>query len=653
MAGKGGIRRIIELALDAASARRMRDEAQKALDEGTNPRKAQANLSRAEAAFERLKGAAIKIGAALAAAFALDKIRQFGVSAVQAAVEAEAGWSRLGSTLRGVGVDMEAERGRIEAAANGIKDSTRFDDDEVVGGLQRMVSLTGDYQGSLARLQLVADLAADQQISFSDASEQVAKVMNGGTRELKQYGLDALGAEAGLAALGDRLSGRAAADAQTFGGQLAKLNVGWGDFTKEVGFAIIAGSESSSIMGTLRGVLSALTGVVARNREGIAAFVSSGINVAVFAAELLVNGLRFLAQTLTGKLLGAIGMAVGAWAGLVDGMALAIDARVKWNELTGDSVEAAHFRAESERLHARADELHRLADAYKAASQEQFHWLSLRGGEAGGSGQGGGAGATTPTPPPLRRPAQDGGPSGGRSGGTQAPARERERTPSMDLPAFGPGPDVVTASITDGLADAQPAVLNFFDKVADGSFAAADALTEAFGGAFENMRTEGLTIGNFFEGFFQSIGKAASGALADYAKKKSTENFLKAAESVADGLRALANPLTAGTAPMYFGAAAKFAAVGALWGAAFGAAGSIGASLSGGGGGGHGGVSRAGRAAADGAEKRGPEVHVYVDGIDPNNARHQDLVASTMTGVVARHGADWQNARITVHPRRG
>jgi hypothetical protein len=669
MPGGKGIRRVIELALDAVSAKRMRDQAQRALDEGTDPRRAQRNLSAAEGAMERLRGAALKIGAAFAAAFALDKIRAFGAASVRAAMEAEQGWARLGATLRSAGVDLEQQRARIEAAAQGIVAGSVFDDDAVVAGLERMTSLTGDYEGSLARLGLVSNLAADQQISFEEASERVAKIMNGGTRELKAYGLEALGAERGLAVLDERLGGRAAAQAATFSGQLQILNRDWGEFQEAVGNAMIAGTQGTTVMGTLRGVLATLTGAVQNNQEGFAAFVRNGINLTVGALEHLVNGFRFLGAALSGAIMNQIGRFVGAWSRIVDAFALAVEARAAWNRLTGDTAEARQFEAQGMALRVRAEQLRGVAEAYRDGARAvlDFERISLRGGGAGAAAR---SAAPAPgRPAPRLSPRAGSGGGGGRAGATPETAvlealsgkeltggrgmKGAEPTGTVQPNAFGP--QVIIRDLEElGFAiDATKSRTDqFLEGFAVASQDAAESMTDAFGTAFATLWQEGATVSDAFQGFFQAIGQAATGALADYASKKSKENFLKSAESIADGIRAMSNPLTAPLAGGFFSAAAKYAAVGAAWGAAFGVAGGAGGAIGGGGGRSHGGYRDTGRQTVDDAKRKGPEVHIYqyVDGVDPHNPRHADRVYATYGKAKERFGDD---ARVTVHQLSG
>jgi hypothetical protein len=55
--------------------------------------------------------------------------------------------------------------------------------------LKNIVTKTNDAKGAYASMSLVTDLAATKHISLSQASDVVAKIMNGNTRIMKQYGI--------------------------------------------------------------------------------------------------------------------------------------------------------------------------------------------------------------------------------------------------------------------------------------------------------------------------------------------------------------------------------------------------------------------------------------------------------------------------------
>jgi TP901 family phage tail tape measure protein len=165
----------------------------------------------------------------------------------------------------------------------------------------------------------------------------------------------------------------------------------------------------------------------------------------------------------------------------------------------------------------------------------------------------------------------------------------------------------------------------------------ADALSNAF-----EKFTEVLLVGtrrgaDAFEQLGRGMLAAMLSPLAQYTMFKAKENFARSAQEIAEGIAALSNPFLAGTASGHFLAAAKFAAVGAMWGAlggvTTGAQSAIGNSS-------HGNASDHGRDQVDRSTQQGTDIHIYIDGVDPNNPRHQKLVGDTIQQYAERTGGN-------------
>lgn len=165
-------------------------------------------------------------------------------------------------------------------------------------------------------------------------------------------------------------------------------------------------------------------------------------------------------------------------------------------------------------------------------------------------------------------------------------------------------------------------------------------MTRAFEDAFSLLFQDMSNLGAFVETIAQGMTAALVGSVADFASTKVAENIANAFEyfSKAKAAAALAvtYPPAAAAAGMYT-AAAKGALVSAgKWaivaGGAAAASGAIGGS--GGGGLGRGGLGDISR--IDGA--RGPiKFEVIVDGIDPDNPKHQDLTAQSLRQIKQRY----------------
>lgn len=167
----------------------------------------------------------------------------------------------------------------------------------------------------------------------------------------------------------------------------------------------------------------------------------------------------------------------------------------------------------------------------------------------------------------------------------------------------------------------------------------ADHVVSAFERMSSSLRDFGSNAKDALKSIPQSIVAAMTDGIRKIAMDKVKEHIAEAAGEAARGFGMLAKGNAKG-AGLAFKSAAMHTLAAAKWGLLGGAAGAATTGLMGGGG-------------ADGksakAEKtQGPEIHLYIDGVDPNNARHQNLIGNTIRGYRERHGSD-----IVMHPRGG
>lgn len=237
---------------------------------------------------------------------ALDSIKDKSLGAGQKLAGVGVGVTGLGVALSTIGSGSKAADQQLEQAItnsghtlddfSGRIDKTvtsmakfGYEDDEVKNSLQSLTEATGDPQKALDLMGTAADLAASKHISLHDASDKLAKLMNGkGTRELSGYGiaLDGVGTkseqgERAIGKLGDKLKGQASASADTFTGKLkgtkAELSNLAGDLGAQYGPAITAAGVATTGLGA--GV-ELLKGPLSRAASGIASAGSSAVTAA-------------------------------------------------------------------------------------------------------------------------------------------------------------------------------------------------------------------------------------------------------------------------------------------------------------------------------------------------------------------------------------
>lgn len=601
------IRRLIEIILDPDAAKKLEKDIKRTLDSGTKEgaTEAEKNLALVERAMGRLKLAALRIGSALAAAFGVHKIVQFGRESVQAAMAAEAVWRRLEGQLQATGTafsDVEAE---VRAAARAMQDTTTIGDEEFAGVLTDLVAITGDYRASLAEVQTVADLAAAKQMDLSAAAKLVGKAMVGETAELKRYGIIVTEGADAMDALRERFRGMAENEAATLQGRVTMLKNEFGDLKEAIGDAMIEAGGGTSALDSLIGSVKGLTAWINENRSEIANWGRLVISTfrAVFEsgrfmARMVVNAFDVLGAGIALRMLDVQQGVAKAVNFLIEGInhLPGVDIQFRMNEMTPQQFAEAQSALVDE---IKADTLDMqdavldLAEAYRNVGTAAV--AAATGQRAVASG-----GSVAP------------GASDSDSGGLSIPDVARRDVPVRI------GTDILDAGVkvhdelTSLFQDANP-----------------------FAGLVEQVDFTAAYMAEGFRGVGLAIVRELIGGRAE--------------EQFASGLAALAsgtwppNPAALSAAGKHFAAAAAFKALGAtVSGAISGGRGGVG--------GGVGGIPRGGigTSVPGTTQVMPPELHVYLDPLSASDPRAQVFVAGAMQNATERYGP---NVKIHVHSR--
>jgi len=177
-----------------------------------------------QAAFEKIRNAAAIAFAGITAGIGF---------AVKESMEGERATLKLASSVKSAGGDWDVFGGKVDSATMRLQRLTGFADDEYQGALSRMIDISHDYEGALANLPLVADLAVARELDLAQAGDMVARAMAGEIGMLARMipGLDEQIKVLGeTATAGDRarvifanlatFQGRAEAAAKSHAGQL-------------------------------------------------------------------------------------------------------------------------------------------------------------------------------------------------------------------------------------------------------------------------------------------------------------------------------------------------------------------------------------------------------------------------------------------------
>jgi hypothetical protein len=258
----------------------------------------------------------------LASILSVRAIGGFLGSTIKESADAESALSELRAAVTNAGGDFGALQGQTDAAAQGVQRLSRYSDDAARGALAKLITVSGNVQGSLTNLQVVVDLAATRHIELSEAADVVGKAMAGNTTQLGRLYPQLKTSTNAVGDLAKMLSGRAAADAETFAGSLQQAKNALKDVEEATGDLI---TQNPLLRGAMH---SAAIGIkeIAENHSAAAGAVvlattaAIGLTVALPGLALAITTVKWALTGLTlaagpvAVVIGLISVAVGAYA---------------------------------------------------------------------------------------------------------------------------------------------------------------------------------------------------------------------------------------------------------------------------------------------------------------------------------------------------
>ena len=168
---------------------------------------------------------------------------------VQASAKQQAIFNDLRATVEHLGISYDAVSGSLQKTFRHLQDVTTYGDTDSARVLTDLITLTGDYQGSLKALPLVLDMAASGQFDVRTAARYMAMAMKGNITMLGRYipelrsssnalmahATEAQKAEYAMKMLEKHFGGRAQAEVNTTIGQYKQLANEFGDLKEAVG----------------------------------------------------------------------------------------------------------------------------------------------------------------------------------------------------------------------------------------------------------------------------------------------------------------------------------------------------------------------------------------------------------------------------------
>lgn len=320
------IKKLIQLVLDRQSAKTMEDDAKKSF----------AGVDRGVGTLEKTVK---RLGAAIIAAFALNRIKAFGAAAIREAKAAELAWSNLENSVENAGVKFNDVEQDIKALASAFQEVTVHEADDFAVGLNDLIGITGDFEASINNMGLVANVAARFfDGNLAPAVDLVGRVMVGQTRQLRMMGIVVSDAQKALEILAERSMGAAETRAESFAGKVQILTNDWNDFLESIGFVIVGNEEMGGSMETLSQTLKNAAAWVDKNEEAIRSFLNNGLKIAIAITDGAIRTFFGFAELMAGSVTASLGVVARGAVFLADAFLLPIELASKFGRILGFDV---------------------------------------------------------------------------------------------------------------------------------------------------------------------------------------------------------------------------------------------------------------------------------------------------------------------------
>lgn len=650
------IKRRIELLLDKAAAKRVERGLQRGLVKGTDSRKPKQNLGKVGKGLNKLKAQALKLGAALIAAFAVQKIKQYITTVLTAFGRQERAILRVNSALMNMGRFTEENSKILQDNAAALQRITQAGDEAILEATATIGDLAKELTiGELAKAQEAAIALADTFFdgNLSSAATLLAKTLGSSTNALSRYGIEINTAASQSEKLEQILgitndlfltSQRASTDLT---GRTEQLKNSWGDLHEAVGRILARGLDLTGRLVSLRERVDGWTksieenqGVVMKWARIVFNLFKAILNNNVQGFRIAFNNVQIFVRAVKLALLTLVNFSARAFNVMADGVNLFIETmnRIPGIEIdfrlsgfdTGElEQDIADVKAAivgdvgdiGEALGSIADSWKGITAAADDASAAQSGALSIPNPEDDA--------ATIAAERAAARRAQI---RRAESAVAQQEFDERQRVDALLLEAH---------------AEAKKAAEEALEDIQEKASRTGEAMTGAFQTFFDASATGFSEAG----GVWAAAGQAArdaGGAIVGglVAGRVETEMALGTA-AIASGLWP-PNPAAIVSGLKHFAAAALFRAIpGAISGG-------------GGGGGGGGGATGAGvgalprgalGASTPGVDQPiGAEINIFIDPLSPADPDFQRVVLGAEQNARERFG---DNVKVNIHPRSG
>ena len=244
----------------------------------------------------KMVGAALVAAAAAAGAYAV----KIGVDGVKAAIEDEKAQTQLALALKNA---TGATEGAIAATEQFILQqslATGVADDELRPALQRLALSTGDVSKAQGLLKTALDVSTATGKPLETVANALGKAYDGNTAALGKLGIGLSAAELKTMSftqvqgrLTDLFGGAAAANADTYSGRIARMQIAFDEAKETIGFALLPILEKlMKFINTIAlPAINAMSSGFGLDKGGIGGAITTLGNIIVNVFTPIINGL--------------------------------------------------------------------------------------------------------------------------------------------------------------------------------------------------------------------------------------------------------------------------------------------------------------------------------------------------------------------------
>jgi hypothetical protein len=244
----------------------------------------------------KMIGAALVAAAAAAGAYAI----KIGVDGVKAAIEDEKAQTQLALALKNA---TGATEGAIAATEQFILQqslATGVADDELRPALGRLARSTGDVSQAQNLLKVALDVATATGKPLEAVANALGKAYDGNTTSLGRLGIGLSAAELKTMSftdvqgrLSDLFGGAAAANADTYAGRIARMQIAFDEAKETIGFALLPILEKlmKFINQIALPAINAMSSGFGLDKGGIGGAITTLGNIIVNVFTPIINGL--------------------------------------------------------------------------------------------------------------------------------------------------------------------------------------------------------------------------------------------------------------------------------------------------------------------------------------------------------------------------